>query len=84
MIYFYLIIIIYSNQDSLSSVSLTNEDIPSDNVVKQDQTAASCSDYKIKYVNTTSEESNISSYFKTDLLPDVQIMKGIIISLLIK
>ena len=75
MIYFCLII--YSNQDSLSSVSRRNEDIPSDNVVKQDQTAASCSDYKMKYVNTTSsEESKISSYFKTDLFPDDEIMKS--------
>ena len=75
-LYILYLIIIYLNQDSLSSVSPTHENIQFDNGVKQDQTAASCSDYKLKCVTTTSEESKLSSYFKTDSFPDVQIMKG--------
>ena len=76
IIYFISYFIIYSNQDSLSSVSLTSSNIQYDNGVKQFQAAASCSDYKIKCVNTTSDKSKVLSYFKTDSFPDVQIMKG--------
>ena len=43
---------------------------------KQDQTAASCSDYKMKYVTLSREESNISGHPRTDATPDVQIMKS--------
>ena len=56
--------------------SLTNENIRFDNGIKQDQTAASCSDYKLKCVTISSKESKLSSYFKTDSFPDVEIMKG--------
>ena len=54
----------------MSSVSLTSAN------TQFDQTAASSSEYKMKYVTTTSEETKESSYFKIDSFPDVQIMKG--------
>ena len=66
----------HSNKDSLSSVSLTHENIRFNNSVKQDQTIASCSDYKMKCVTTTSKESKVSSYPKADVTPDIQNLKG--------
>ena len=62
----------------LSSVSLTCANIQFDkHSAKQNQTTSSRSDYKVKYVTTSSsEESKISSYLKTDVIPDVQTLKG--------
>ena len=66
------------DQDSpLSSVLLSCSNMQFDqHSTKQDQTTASCSDYKMKCVTTSSEESKVSSYLKTDSFPDVQIMKS--------
>ena len=62
------------DQDSpLSSVSLTCANMQFDqHSAKQDQTVASCSDY----VTTNREESNISSHPRTDVTPNVEIMKS--------
>ena len=66
----------HSNKDSLSSVLLTLENIQYDNVAKQDQAPAFCSDHKKKYITTSSEENKVSNHPKTDVTPDFQIMKG--------
>ena len=65
------------DQDSsLSSVSLTCANMQFDNNAKQDQTTSFYSDYKMKYVTVTSEESKLSNHPKTFLIPNLQIVKG--------
>ena len=67
----------------LSSVSLTCANMQfGKHSTKQNRTTSTRSDYKVKYVNTSSEESKISSYLKTDVIPHVQTLKGKQVSVL--